>query len=177
MSDKEIKQQLHDPSTRRRAFEKIVAQYSQQMYWKIRRIVIRHEDADDVLQNSFVKAWTKLDDFRGDSAVSTWLYRICVNESLDFLRKKRELLSPDAVVSISESLLSDEYFDGDDVERQLMEAIDTLPEAQKATFTLRYFDEMPYKEMSKIIGTSEAGLKTNYHLAVKKIKEFFNRHD
>lgn len=177
MSDKEIKQQLHDPSTRRRAFEKIVAQYSQQMYWKIRRIVIRHEDADDVLQNSFVKAWTKLDDFRGDSAVSTWLYRICVNESLDFLRKKRELLSPDAVASISESLLSDEYFDGDDVERQLMEAIDTLPEAQKATFTLRYFDEMPYKEMSKIIGTSEAGLKTNYHLAVKKIKEFFNRHD
>lgn len=177
MTDKELIQQLRDPQARRRTFEKVVAQYSEQMYWKIRHIVLRHEDADDVLQNSFVKAWLRLDDFRGDSALSTWLYRICVNESLDFLRKKREQLTPDGAMTIADTMFADDYFDGDETEKMLLEAVESLPEAQRATFMMRYFDEMPYKEMAQIVGISESGLKTNYHLAVKKIKEFFNRHD
>lgn len=177
MTDKELITQLQDPKTRRKAFEIMVRQYSEQMYWKVRYIVKRHEDADDVLQNAYVKAWTKLDSFRADSQLSTWLYRICVNEALDFLRKKREDLSPDGALTIADSLIADDYFDGDETQIMLQKAIDTLPEAQRTTFTLRYFEELPYKEISGILGTSEAGLKTNYHLAVKKIKEFFNRHD
>lgn len=152
----------------------MVGQYSEQMYWKVRRIVLRHEDADDVLQNSFIKAWTRLDDFRGDSSLSTWLYRIAINESLDFLRRKREHLSADGSLPELGDAFADEYFDGDELDRRLQMAIDTLPEAQKATFTLRYYEDMPYKQMSEIMGTSESGLKTNYHLAVKRIKEYLS---
>lgn len=177
MTDKELIKQLSDPKTRRRAFEQMVGMYSEQLYWKIRRIVLRHEDADDVLQNSFIKVWKRLDDFRGDSALSTWLYRICVNESLDFLRRKRESLSLDDDASVARSLYADEFFNGTEVEIKLQKAIETLPEAQRATFLLRYYDDMPYKEMSQVLGTSEAGLKTNYHLAVKKIKQFMEEND
>lgn len=147
------------------------------MYWKIRHIVTVHEDADDVLQNAFVKAWLSLDKFRGESSVSTWLYRICVNESLDHLRRKRLQVSAEDMADITDTLVADRYFEGDEVQRLLQKAIDTLPEAQRAAFTLRYFDEMPYKDMSEIMGTTESGLKTNYHLAVKKIIEFFNKQD
>lgn len=177
MTNDELIQQLKDPKKSHKAFEAMVRQYSEQMYWKIRHIVNRHEDADDILQNSFIKAWTKIDTFRADSMLSTWLYRICINESLDFLRKKREQLSPDGSMAIAETIVADQYFDADETHRLLQKAIQSLPDAQRATFTLRYFDEMPYKEMSEILGTSEAGLKTNYHLAVKKIKQFFDDND
>ena len=158
-------------------FSILVKKYSSQMYWKVRQIVIRHEDADDVLQNAFMKAWIKLDDFRGDANISTWLYRICVNEALDFLRKKKEILSHDGEMKMADSQFADDYFDGNETQKKLFQAIETLPEAQRITFTLRYFDDKPYSEISRILGTSEGGLKANYHLAVKKIKDFFNRND
>lgn len=167
-------QDLQDPRKKHKVFSAIVAQYSEKLYWTVRRIVGRHEDADDVLQNTFVKAWTKIDNFRGDSGIYTWLHRICVNESLDFLRKKHEFLSTDTTIDVVNTIEADDYFDGNETQELLFKAIETLPEAQKATFTLRYFDELPYAEISKIMGTSEGGLKANYHLAVRKIKEFFN---
>lgn len=174
MTDKELIAQLRAPDTRRKAFEVMVNQYSQVMYWRIRHMVVRHEDADDVLQNAFMKAWMKLDDFRGDAAVSTWLCRICINEALDFMRKRREQLSNDGEMAMLNTLKADQYFDGDETEIKLQQAIETLPDAQKATFTMRYYEDLPYKEMAAILGTSEAGLKTNYHLAVKKIKKILD---
>lgn len=174
MTDKEIVQSLRDPSKRRQAFSGIVSQYSEQLYWRIRRIVGSHDDADDVLQNVFLKAWTRLDNFRGDSNVYTWLYRICVNESLDFLRRRKDFLSTDGTLQIADTQFAEEYFDGDETQRKLQQAIETLPEAQRVTFCMRYFDDMPYSEISAVLGTSEGGLKANYHLAVRKIKEFFD---
>lgn len=166
---------LQDPKKKRMAFSELVNQYSEQLYWKVRHIVGRHEDADDVLQNAFLKAWTRIDDFRWDANIYTWLYRICVNESLDFLRKRREQLYADDIERMADKQYADEYFDGDETQKLLQKAIETLPEAQRVTFCMRYFDETPYGEMSKILGTSEGGLKANYHLAVKKIKDFFSK--
>lgn len=177
MTDKELMQDLRDPRKRRTAFSALVNRYSEQLYWKVRRMVGRHEDADDVLQNAFLKAWTRLDDFRGDSNIHTWIYRICINEALDFLRKKREQVTSDGVMQIADSHFADEYFDGDETQKRLQQAIESLPEAQRITFCMRYFDELSYSEMSKILGTSEGGLKANYHLAVRKIKDFFNNND
>lgn len=157
-------------------FSQLVREHSEKIYWKVRSIVIRHEDADDVMQSAFMKAWLKFDDFRGDSNLSTWLYRICYNEAIDFLRKKRDQLSPDGELTIANTLKADEYFDGNNIQELLKEAIENLPEAQRATFCLRYFNEMPYAEMSELLGTTEGGLKANYHIAVKKIKEFFAMH-
>lgn len=163
MTEKEVK------------FSQIVNQYSEQLYWKARQIVGRHEDADDVVQNTFLKAWTRFDDFRGDSNFYTWLYRITVNEAIDFLRRKHEQVSPDGEMQVADMQFADDYFDGNETQRMLYEAMNSLPEAQRTTFSLRYFEDMSYSEISKILGTTEGGLKANYHLAVKKIKDFFNR--
>lgn len=171
----DIIKDLHDPKKKRAAFTKIVNQYSEKLYWKIRGIVLRHEDADDVLQNTFVKAWMKIDDFRGESNIYTWLHRICINESLDFIRRKRMLLSSDGDLKVADEIETDEYFDGNKTQKMLQEAIATLPEAQRITFIMRYFEEMPYAEISKQTGTSEGGLKANYHFAVKKIKDYFEK--
>ena len=173
-------QQLTQPATQRRAFERVVREYSEQLYWQIRRIVLTHDDADDVLQNVFIKAWTHLDDFHGESRLSTWLYRIAVNESIDFTRRKKNQLavSTDDVESgIANQLMADDYFDGDETQAQLQEAIARLPDVQRTVFTLRYYDEMKYSDMSQLLHTSEGSLKASYHLAVKKITEFFKRRD
>ena len=172
--------QLRDPKTRRTAFEAIVRQYSQQLYWQVRRIVLVHEDADDVFQNTFLKAWNNLDSFHGDSKLITWLTRIAINEALDLTRKQKHMqtVSTDNEdLGLAQRLIADRYFDGDETEAQLQEAIATLPDAQRTVFTLRYYDEMKYSEISRITGTSEGGLKANYHIAVKKITEFFHRRD
>lgn len=171
--------QLLDPKTQRQAFSIIVRQYSEPLYWKIRHIVINHEDANDILQNTFIKAWCNLDDFQNKSKLSTWLYRIAVNESLDFLRRQKTsaALSSDEDTNVANMLLADEYFDGDETQAQLHEAISNLPDVQRTVFNLRYFDEMKYSEMSKLLDTSEGSLKASYHLAVKKITEFFRHKD
>lgn len=173
-NDDKLLKQLSDPATRREAFSGVVRQYSEALYWKIRRIVINHEDANDVMQNTFIKAWNNLDDFRNLSKFSTWLYRIAINESLDFLRKQKASarISADEDLSVSNHLMADEYFDGDETQALLQEAISHLPDVQRTVFTLRYYDEMKYSEMSKMLGTSEGALKASYHLAVRKITEY-----
>ena len=157
----------------------IVDQYSQSLYWKIRSIVLTHEDADDVLQNTFLKAWKSLPTFQGKAKLSTWLYRIAINESLDFLRhqKTSALSSADADLSVANRLMADDYFDGDKSQAVLQEAIATLPDVQRTVFTLRYYDEMKYSEMSEILGTSEGSLKASYHIAVQKITDYVKRYE
>ena len=174
--EKQMLEQLSKPETQRKAFEVLVRLYSELLYWQIRRIVLTHEDANDVLQNTFLKAWNALSGFHGESKVSTWLMRIAINESLDFLRRnKHQSASVDDEKGVAASLMADPYFDGSEVEAQLQEAIATLPEVQRAVFQLRYYDEMKYSEMSQLLGTSEGALKASYHIAVQKISEYVKR--
>lgn len=179
LSDSELVEMLREPRTRREGFAVLVKQYSEKLYWKVRRIVLSHEDANDVLQNVFIKVWSNLQNFQGKSSLSTWLYRIAVNESLDFLRKQKlaDKVSADEDVSVASRLMSDEYFDGDEVQARLQEAVARLPEAQRTVFNLKYFEEMKYSEMSQILNTSEGALKASYHLAVKKITEYLHLFD
>jgi RNA polymerase sigma-70 factor (ECF subfamily) len=178
--DNQIKELLLKPETQRRGFEMLVRQYSEQLYWQVRRIVLTHEDSNDVLQNAFIKAWNGLSSFHGDSKVMTWVSRIAINESLDFVRRQKNMnvvSTDDSESSVANTLMADEYFDGDETEAQLQEAIASLPDVQRTVFTLRYYDEMKYSEMSKLLDTSEGSLKASYHIAVKKISEFFKSHD
>lgn len=138
-------------------------------------MVVVHDDADDVLQNTFIKAWSAIDSFRGESRLQTWLFRIAINESLNHLSKKKQALSLDQTEgNIANTLASDSYFDGDEVQRQFQEAIGTLPEKQRLVFNLKYYNEMKYEDMSDMLGTSIGALKASYHHAVKKISAFFD---
>lgn len=179
VDEKQLIEMLSNPATQRKAFEQVVRQYSEPLYWQVRRIVLSHEDANDVMQNVMLKAWMNLDTFRNASKLSTWLYRIAINESLDFVRhqKSTSMVSADDENGIANTLLADKYFDGDETEAQLQEAIAQLPDVQRTVFNLRYYDEMKYSEMSKVLNTSEGALKASYHIAVKKIFDFFNQHD
>ena len=156
--DKLLVEQLMNPKTQRRAFEQVVRLYSEQLYWQVRRIVLVHEDADDVLQNALLKAWSSLSTFKGDSKLITWLTRIAINEALDFTRKQKNrhtLSADDSSLGLANKLMADKYFDGDETEAQLQEAIAQLPDVQRTVFTLRYYDEMKYSDISRILGTSE----------------------
>ncbi len=174
--EQQIIQLLSEAATQRKGFELLVRGYSEQLYWIIRKIVIEHDDANDVLQNTFLKAWNGLDSFHGDSKISTWLSRIAINESLDFLRRRKHPTVSVEEVSVSR-LTADEYFDGSEAEAMLQEAIATLPDVQRTVFLLRYFDEMKYSDISQMLNTSEGALKASYHIAVKKITEFFKSRD
>jgi RNA polymerase sigma-70 factor (ECF subfamily) len=170
--------QSGEPSVQRYAFEQLVNYYSEKLYWQIRKMVLSHDDANDLLQNTFIKAWMSIELFRGDAKLSTWLYKIATNESISFLQKQRlrnHLSMEDENVFQIEKLEADEYFDGDSAQLKFQKAILTLPEKQRAVFNLRYFDEMPYEEMSRIMGTSVGALKASYHHATKKIEDFLNR--
>lgn len=179
LDEAEVIRQLASSEGRQKVFPMIVDQYSQSLYWKIRSIVLTHEDADDVLQNTFLKAWKSLPTFQGKAKLSTWLYRIAINESLDFLRRQKTaaLSSADADLSVANRLLADDYFDGDKSQAVLQEAIATLPDVQRTVFTLRYYDEMKYSEISEILGTSEGSLKASYHIAVQKITDYVKRYE
>lgn len=179
-NETEIIRQLQDPSTQRQAFTEVVRAYSEQLYWQIRRMVFSHDDADDLLQNTFMKAWDNLDCFRGEARLSTWLYRIALNESLNFLNRRRaenHLSIDDADAALLNRLESDPYFDGDETQKMLQKAIMTLPEKQRIVFNLKYFQELKYEEIADILGTSTGALKTSYFHAVKKIEDFFGRND
>lgn len=155
----------------------IVEQYSEQLYWQIRRIVYSHEDANDLLQNTFIKAWTNIDYFRGDAKLSTWLYRIALNECLTFLNKQRAATTvslDDPEADVLQKLESDPYFSGDKIQITLQKALLTLPEKQRMVFNLKYYQEMKYEEMSEIFGTSVGALKASYYHAVRKIEKFFD---
>lgn len=180
--------QLHDSRTQRTAFEKVVRQYGQSLYWQIRRMVTAHEDADDVLQNTFVKAWVNIGTFRGESKLSTWLRRIAYNETLTFLSKQTQTVSLDmdnndetdddsGTLTLANTLQSDAYFDGDRAEALLQAAIAMLPAKQKAVFNMKYYEEMKYEDMAEVTGTSVGALKASYHLAVKKIEDFMHRQE
>lgn len=167
-----------DIAEKRKLFEQIVPQYSEKLYWAIRRIVLCHDDANDVLQNVFIKVWKGIDDFQNRSKLSTWLYRIAVNEALDFLRRQRNVASLDTVdnMSVADQLEADQFFDGDRAQVLLQEAIALLPDVQRVVFNLRYYDELKYTEISQMLDTSEGALKASYHIAVKKITAYMKEH-
>lgn len=174
-SDKDLIKQFKVQETRNLAFSQIIKKYQQKLYWQIRRMVIDHDDCDDVLQNTFIKVWNGLDNFREDSQLYTWLYRIATNESLSFLRKKRTAMfipMVDVERKLSETLESDVHFNGDAIQRKLQKAILTLPEKQRLVFNMKYYEELKYEEMSEILGTSVGALKASYHHAVKKIESY-----
>jgi RNA polymerase sigma-70 factor (ECF subfamily) len=177
--DKELLELFRDPSSKEKAYTSIVRKYQEKLYWHVRRMVVDHDDANDVLQNVFIKVWKGLENFREDAKLYTWLYRIASNESLTFLeqQKKRQSVSFDDVQGgLSERLKADKDFDPSKIEWKLQLAIQQLPEKQRLVFTLRYYDEMPYEDMSRILETSEGALKASYHLAAKKIEDYILNH-
>lgn len=172
--DKEITRLCLNDDTRHYGFNLLVKHYGKQLYMLARRMVIDHDDANDVVQNIFLKAWESLGQFREDSKIGTWLYRIAVNESLQFLRRKKILnFMPFNTLEskLSNSLKDDHYFSGNQIQMKLQKAILKLPEKQRLVFNMRYFDELPYEEMSEILGTSQGALKASYHHALKKIEK------
>ncbi|MDR2843661.1 MAG: sigma-70 family RNA polymerase sigma factor [Candidatus Symbiothrix sp.] len=168
----------NDPQTQHKAFEQIVRFYSEKLYWQIRKMVLSHDDANDILQNAFIKAWMSIELFRGEAKLSTWLYKIAINESITFLNKQRAHLHfsmDDEEAHLIGKLETDDYFDGDAAQMKLQKAILTLPEKQRLVFNLRYFDEMPYEDMSSVLSTSVGALKASYHHATKKIEDYLSR--
>ena len=179
-TDEELVVALQDSNRRREAFAQVVDCYGEKLYWQIRKMVLDHDDANDLLQNTFMKAWANLDYFRGEAKLSTWLYKISINECLTFLNRQRALLKvslDDADQFLLDRLESDPYFDGDALQKKLQQAILTLPEKQRLVFNMKYFDEMKYEEMSDILGTSVGALKASYHHAVKKAEDFLTKED
>ena len=179
LDDKELLMQFRESTSKEAGYTRIIKKYQEKLYWHIRRMVVTHDDANDVLQNMFIKVWNGLDNFREDSQLYTWLYRIATNESLSFLeqQKKRSSISlSDVETGLSNRLQADKHFDANKLEWKLQLAIQQLPEKQRAVFNLRYYDEMPYKEMSRVLETSEGALKASYHHAVKKIEDFILNH-
>ena len=173
--DKELLQQFKQPGKKERAFTEIIKKYQEKLYWHIRRIVVDHEDANDILQNMFIKVWNSLENFREDSQLYTWLYRIASNECFTFLEqlKRRSAVSLNDVESgLVNKVKADQNFDANKLEWKLQLAIQHLPEKQRIVFTLRYYDEMPYEEMSRVLETSEGALKASYHHAAKKIEDY-----
>lgn len=177
-TEDEIIVQLRDPGTQRTAFAWIVEKYGEKLYWQIRKMVLSHDDANDLLQNTFLKAWTNIDYFRGEAKLSTWLYKIAINECLTFLNRQRaqnQISIDDADLFLLDRLKGDDYFDGDEMQLKLQAAILHLPDKQRLVFNLKYFDEMKYEEMSELLGTSVGALKASYHHAVKKVEEFLTK--
>ena len=171
--------ELKHVETQARAFEVLVNTYKERLYWHIRRIVLNHDDADDVLQNTFIKVYKNIDGFKGDSKLYSWMYRIATNEALTFLKKKsKELGISDSELQdkLVGNLQADVYFEGDEIQMKLQKAISVLPEKQKLVFNMKYFEELKYEEISEILNTSVGGLKASYHLAVKKLESFLKEH-
>ena len=177
MTEDELQEQIMKPETRAVAFTKAVQMYQEKLYWLIRRIVRQHDDADDVLQETFLKAWQNLVSFRGEAKLYTWIYRIALFEAINYNKKKKRITDNEYAVTedasyLLESAVADPYFDGAKGELILQQALDTLPPKQRQVFEMRYFDEMPYREMAAITETSEGALKASYHHAVKKIQQY-----
>ena len=174
IDEKELISQLQNPKTASKAFEVLLDNYSQPVYWQIRKMVVNHDDANDLVQNVFIKAWKNLHNFRGEAKLSTWLFKIAINESINFVNKEKQRLqlSEDSDDSfLLNNIEADSFFDGDALQEELQKAIAKLPEKQRLVFNMRYYDEIKYEEMSEILGTSVGALKASYHHAVKKITE------
>ena len=179
IQDTELLIQFRDPDTKEKAFTAIIKKYQEKLYWHVRRMVVEHEDANDVLQNVFIRVWNGLENFREDSQLYTWLYRIATNECLSYLeqqKKKATLSLDDGESNLSNKIIADKHFDPVRLEWKLQLAIQQLPEKQRVVFNLRYYDEMPYEEMSRVLETSEGSLKASYHHAVKKVEDYILNH-
>lgn len=166
---------LQTKSDKEQAFKTLVSEYKERLYWHIRKIVLNHDDADDVLQNTFIKVYRNIDKFKGDSKLYTWLYRIATNESITFINRRakhHQITSLEAQELALSKLESDVYFDGDDIQLKLQKAIATLPQKQQLVFNMKYFEGHTYEQLSEILETSVGGLKSNYHIAVKKITAY-----
>ena len=165
--------QLKDPSTREASYRTLVSTHKERLYWHIRKMVLNHEDTDDILQNTFLKVFKHIDGFKGDSKLYSWMYRIATNESINFLNKKANQMHIDLQTlqeQSVENLKADTYFDGNEIQLKLQKAIISLPHKQQLVFNMRYFDELKYDEMSDILDTSVGALKASYHHARKKIE-------
>ena len=178
-NEQKILEQLKDRTLRNSAFSVVVEKYSPKIYWHIRNMVLSHDDANDLVQETFIKAWNSLDTFRGEAHISTWLYRIAINETLTFLKKRQiETVPIDSdEYDIAGTIESDAYFCGDSTDILFRKAIETLPEKQRLVFNMKYFEEMKYEEISDILGTSIGALKASYHIAVKKIEKFIEENN
>lgn len=179
IQDAELLMEFRNPSTKEKAFTAIIKKYQEKLYWHIRRMVVDHEDANDVLQNVFIRVWNGLENFREDSQLYTWLYRIATNECLTFLeqqKRKATVSLGDVENGLANRIKADKHFDANKLEWKLQLAIQQLPEKQRIVFNLRYYDEMPYEEMSRVLETSEGALKASYHHAAKKIEDFIINH-
>lgn len=179
--DKTLLLEFANPATRESAYTRIVRKYQERIYWHIRRMVVHHEDTNDVMQNVFIKMWKHLDGFREDSQLFTWIYRIATNESLSYIEKNKKRNSQSASLdneysNLSNTIKAEKHFDASKLEWKLQLAIQQLPEKQRIVFNLRYYEEMPYETMSKILETSEGALKASYHHAVKKVEEYILNH-
>lgn len=175
IAEENLVHQLKQADTQSKAFEVLIDTYKERLYWHIRRIVLDHDDADDVLQNTFIKVFKNIEGFKGDSKLYSWMYRIATNESLSFLKTKSRKLGVDNAElheRMASNLQADVYFEGSEIQLKLQQAIATLPEKQKLVFTMKYFEELKYQEISDILDTSVGGLKASYHLAVKKLEAF-----
>lgn len=175
LAEADLVEELKNSKTQSRAFEVLVNTYKQRLYWHIRRIVLNHDDADDVLQNAFIKVFRNIDGFKGDSKLYSWMYRIATNEALSFLKqksKKQGVSNEELQSQLLDNLEADVYFEGGDIQLKLQKAIATLPEKQKLIFNMKYFDDLKYEEISEILETSVGGLKASYHIATKKIEAF-----
>ena len=178
MEDKELLLKLRDPDSMNYGFNLLVRKYQQKIYWHIRKMVIDHDDADDLVQDVFIKVWKHIENFREDAQLYTWIYRIATNECLNFLRKKKNkffLPIHDVQNELSEKLDSSHYIDGDEIQLKLQKALLKLPDKQRLVFNMKYFDEMKYEEISEITNTTVGSLKANYHHAVKKIEAFLKQ--
>lgn len=179
MAEEPLVSELKQKETREKAFQVLVNTYKEPLYWHIRSIVLNHDDTDDVLQNTFIKVYKNIEGFKGESKLFSWMYRIATNESLTFLKQqsKKRGISDEALKNkMVEQLTSDVYFEGDEIQLKLQKALATLPDKQKLVFTMKYFQEMKYGEMSEVLQTSVGALKASYHLAVKKIETYLKEH-
>ncbi|MDR6940595.1 RNA polymerase sigma factor [Mucilaginibacter pocheonensis] len=175
VEDSEILSKFQDEKTRNEAFNLLLKKYQQKIYWHVRRMVIDHDDADDLVQDIFIKVWKNLLGFRNDAQLYTWMYRIASNECITFLNKKKQKNNvplDDVAYELADTLADSSYFNGDQAQRKLQQALLTLPEKQRLVFNMKYFDDMKYEEISDVLGTSVGALKASFHLAVKKIEAF-----
>jgi len=180
VDDAEILSKFQDERTRNQAFNLLLNKYQQKIYWHIRRMVIDHDDADDIVQDVFIKVWKNLPGFRNDSQLYTWMYRIASNECITFLNKKKQknnISIEDEAYNLADTLADSSYFNGDAAQKKLQQAILTLPEKQRLVFNMKYYEDMKYEEMSQVLGTSVGALKASFHLAVKKIESILLAED
>jgi RNA polymerase sigma factor (sigma-70 family) len=180
VEDAEILSKFQDEKTRNEAFNLLLNKYQQKIYWHVRRMVIDHDDADDLVQDVFIKVWKNLLGFRSDAQLYTWMYRIATNECITFLNKKKQknnVSLDDMDHELADTLSESDHFTGDQIQQKLQQALLTLPEKQKLVFNMKYYDDMKYEEISQVLGTSVGALKASFHLAVKKIESYLLKED